>query len=412
MSVALLVILLVAVFAAMLGLIFLKCPVGAALMAGAVLLGLAMRMPLNELLATILRTSSAPRTLALAGCMALIVVISSLMEKSGQLSAVSANAAAAVGMPRFSMGLPTAAIGLLPMPGGTLVSAPLVDAAAGSSGVSAEQKAAVNYWFRHVWEYCWPMYPGLLLASSITGVRLELLCAAQIPLTIVAIFAGVVFLLPKNVRRTARLAAWARIRSLGIVLFNLWPLVMMMGAFLFLGMPFLATLACVSLFLAAYCVVLRKCRGRDLIAVFAVNRHVWGVLAIALGVELFSACVVGSGASHRLAGAISAASLPVPVIQALLPAVLGLLSGATPAFVGAAFPVLFGGAASVSPHALVLAYSFGFVGVLLSPVHVCFIVSNAYFKARAAPVYAKLLLPGLLMLAAAAGLYMLYRPAS
>ncbi len=66
-------------------------------------------------------------------------------------------------------GLP-ALIGMLPMPGGAIFSAPLVDSVDDNDELFSSEKAAVNYWFRHIWEYWWPMYPGVILAVKYSGL--------------------------------------------------------------------------------------------------------------------------------------------------------------------------------------------------------------------------------------------------
>ena len=60
-----------------------------------------------------------------------------------------------------------AAIGLVPMPGGALFSAPLVGKTVEETDHTPEWKAAVNYWFRHVMEYWWPLYPVVIVTLSI-----------------------------------------------------------------------------------------------------------------------------------------------------------------------------------------------------------------------------------------------------
>jgi len=46
------------------------------------------------------------------------------------------------------------------------------------------QLAAINYWFRHIWEYWWPLYPGVLLASGLAGISLPLIVALMIPVSV------------------------------------------------------------------------------------------------------------------------------------------------------------------------------------------------------------------------------------
>ncbi len=52
---------------------------------------------------------------------------------------------------------------------GALFSAPLVENVIGEDKISAERKAMINHWFRHLWEYWWPLYPGFVLAVELLG---------------------------------------------------------------------------------------------------------------------------------------------------------------------------------------------------------------------------------------------------
>ena len=72
---------------------------------------------------------------------------------------------------RISMAVLPAVIGFLPVPGGSLFSAPLVDNCDPESHLEPPLKSVINYWYRHVWEYWWPLYPGVLLAMDITGLN-------------------------------------------------------------------------------------------------------------------------------------------------------------------------------------------------------------------------------------------------
>ena len=58
-------------------------------------------------------------------------------------------------------------IGLLPMIGGAMFSAPMVEEASQGLNVSRERKTFVNYWFRHSLETIFPLYPSLVLAAGL-----------------------------------------------------------------------------------------------------------------------------------------------------------------------------------------------------------------------------------------------------
>ena len=92
------------------------------------------------------------------------------------------------------MGLP-ALVGLLPMPAGAAFSAPLVASVDTEDELEPAHKAAINYWFRHLWEYWWPLYPGVLLAITYSGLSAAIFYLIQIPFTLVAAATGYFFIL-------------------------------------------------------------------------------------------------------------------------------------------------------------------------------------------------------------------------
>jgi len=59
--------------------------------------------------------------------------------------------------------------------------------------LSPERRTFINYWFRHVWEYVIPTYPGFILATSLAGVSVRKFGWVNLPLTGVAIASGIVF---------------------------------------------------------------------------------------------------------------------------------------------------------------------------------------------------------------------------
>jgi len=91
-------------------------------------------------------------------------------------------------------GLP-ALVGLLPMPAGALFSAPFVAAVDEGGELELSHKVAINYWFRHIWEYWWPLYPGVILAMQYSRLPAIVFFLIQMPFTIVAVISGYIFIL-------------------------------------------------------------------------------------------------------------------------------------------------------------------------------------------------------------------------
>src|SRR4030042_804922 len=79
----------------------------------------------------------------------------------------------------------------------------------------------LNYWFRHLWEYFWPLYPAILLTAGIFDISLRSIMITQFPLTFAALFVGLIFLLrlPRiKVRQNP-----FKVKILAKTIFYLWP---------------------------------------------------------------------------------------------------------------------------------------------------------------------------------------------
>ena len=79
----------------------------------------------------------------------LIGILANVMKETGEVRSIIDNLRAF--MPRESI-LATipAVFGLLPIPGGALMSAPMIDKEADKIGVSDEDRTFLNVWFRHI----------------------------------------------------------------------------------------------------------------------------------------------------------------------------------------------------------------------------------------------------------------------
>ena len=86
-----------------------------------------------------------------------------------------------------------------------------------------------------------------------------------------------------------------------------------------------------------------------------------------------------------------------------MPFVLGIFTGINTAFVGLSFPILREIAgAPFTDSQVALAYVAGTAGIMLSPVHLCFILTLNYFKAGIFKFYGMLFIPTVAMLITAA----------
>ena len=95
---------------------------------------------------------------------------------------------------------------------------------------------------------------------------------------------------------------------------------------------------------------------------------------------------------------------------AFLPFLVGLVAGINVAFVGATFPLLLGvldslGMQDQTIRYIVLATFSGFTGVMISPIHICFILTCEYFQCDLARTWRKLIWPCLIFFASGVALF-------
>ncbi|MDH5713702.1 MAG: DUF401 family protein [Candidatus Bathyarchaeota archaeon] len=103
----------------------------------------------------------------LALAVGLIPLIGGGLSQSGQMDDLVKNMR--IGKKAF-LAFSPALVGMLPMPGGALLSAPLVEKA--GEGMPREKKAGLNVWFRHVLYLVYPLSPALIV--SITMANLDI----------------------------------------------------------------------------------------------------------------------------------------------------------------------------------------------------------------------------------------------
>lgn len=397
------------VLAGLIGLLKVRCPLGLALVAAAVGIGLLFGAAPAEIARVSWREASRLPTLDLAATLAAIVVLSDLMQRTGQFRRISEAASGMVRDPRTAMAALPTLIGLLPMPGGALFSAPLVEALADKDSVGAERKALINYWFRHVWEYSWPIYPGVIMAATLSHIHVNYLCLSMLPLSIVAFFAGVVFIL-RGAKVQANGIQGNRLAAFGRFLVQCAPILLVIA--LFLG-PRLPLAVCVLA--GVVCVLGIGAWGgtlsiREAGRAFFANPETWQVVLLAFAVMVFGGVVMSCGAVGETTRVLESYGFPTIGVAILLPFVVGLMTGITIGYVGATFPIILalsGTGPAVLPI-VILAFVSGFLGTLLSPAHLCLSSTNQYFKANSLLVYRAMTVPLVFLFATGVSLFVLY----
>jgi integral membrane protein (TIGR00529 family) len=406
------------VFAVILVSIHRKLSLGHCFSLGAFVLGLLFGMNPLAILRSAAIALSHPKTLSLAAVVSLILVLSHSLEAAGQMQRLLDRFQGLIRIQAISIVVFPALIGLLPMPGGAIFSAPMVKNLGNRDQLNAADLSYVNYWFRHIWEYWWPLYPGILLITAISGFNLWSLVLKSLPMTVVAVIAGYWPLRgklsfssqrPPNAESVAKRSSW----PFFVELTPIW-MVIVLGFAIGSGLSRLNMFGhiakeaglIIALVLAILLVWFKNKVSAGTRRKILINRKLGSLVYMVASILIFKGILEDSQAVVAVSNDLLKWGIPLVVVAIALPMLVGLVSGITIAFVGTTFPILISLIQASSAHTAVLPYLVlglvsGFVGVLFSPLHVCLLLSNEYFETPMDQVYHRLIVPCLVMVVAA-----------
>jgi integral membrane protein (TIGR00529 family) len=292
-------------------------------------------------------------------------------------------------------------IGLLPSAGGAAFSAPMVQEAAGGSAITPERRAFINYWFRHIWEYISPLYPGIVLAAAVTKLELNVLLLSQLPLPLAVVGVGALLAfrgVPGSGNKSPR--DWKDFKALFLSTLPITASLIMVVVF---NINLAVTMA--SIIIALFRLYRYSFReiGTALRESLSLN-----VVLMVIGIMVFKGMLDASGAIEALPVFFEQSGLPQGVVLFTLPFLVGLLTGLTVGFVGSTFPLvvaMYSG--HPDPAAVTFAFASGFAGVMLSPTHLCFVLTIRYFKADMAGTYRLMYVPVALVFLVGLGVFLM-----
>jgi len=355
-----------------------------ALISGALILGLFTLSPavvLDRVVYTI--TDSSIILLALA--MGAIPIIGGTMKESGQIDSLVNNVRI---RRRYLLPFSAALMGLLPMPGGALLSAPILER--GGEGVSNDLKATINNWFRHLFILVYPLSPALIVSAKISSLDVYVAIIYLLPGLFLASILGYIFFLSRvqgSLSYPERFS-WSALTFPLIIILSAPALDFVLKRTLSLGS--LATLIGVTTGLSLSIVLSRK--KLDLRKI-AVGMKPWNFSLIILGMFLYLHIFQASGAGNLIA------TLPLPPLTLSVTAgfLLGLATGRVQLPASIILPVYLATADHITPFVFALIYIGIYFGYIISPVHPCLVVTCEYFRIPIRDMLVKLTLPTLIV---------------
>jgi integral membrane protein (TIGR00529 family) len=381
----------------------LRVDLGVTMLAGAALMAIIAGVSVPTTAVELGRSFIKLETLQLLGRIVTIIALGALAGRLGYLDRFVSGLRRLIRDNRVVVAVIPAFGGLLPMPGGAMLTAPMVETALDRDSATAEERFFISYWFRHVWEYIWPLYPAIVFTATLVDRTITDIFIVNYPLTLAAIGGGVLLVLrkvPAGRNVTGGDAHSARLD----VLAGIWPFALVIVGVLVLDIE-LIYVAIVATFLLGF---IGKMKPGDLGAAY---RRATGfqIISLVLGVAAFKHVLEVAEVVDAVPPFFMEMHMPELVVIAAVPMLIGLVTGVTMAFIGVAFPLLVPlmGGDSINMELVMFAFAFGFVGCMLSPVHLCNVLTREYFKADFGRSYRMLIVPSLIILAVATAIVLI-----
>ena len=358
-----------------------KVLIGPAILSGGLLIWLFESRSFEKLWIAFTETLTMQRTWDLLLCLYFVMCLEVELRKSGSLHGMVVTLRNIFSSNKVTLAFMPAFLGLLPSLGGARFSAPIVQEASEGIAVDDEQKSAINLWFRHIFEFSNPLMPGVILACGIANVSIGDLIDQVGWVTILCFVLGWIFLIiplkitdPEKATNTQhdRTIDWkSLVLAFGPIVTSFLLIVAFnVQAALAMGLVVVA-------FIPLYFWFKRPISVESVFTESLDKKLFFNVVCILYFIQLLT--VIGT--LDEIVSVFNNSSLPQAVIIACLSFIFGVMTGMGQGYIAIVMPIV----ALMAPGNIVLvgiAMVYGMAGQMVTPTHLCILVTVEYFKCR------------------------------
>ena len=358
-----------------------KVLIGPAILSGGLLIWLFESRSFEKLWVAFTETLTMQRTWDLLLCLYFVMCLEVELRKSGSLHGMVVTLRNIFSSNKVTLAFMPAFLGLLPSLGGARFSAPIVQEASEGIAVDDEQKSAINLWFRHIFEFSNPLMPGVILACGIANVSIGDLIDQVGWVTSLCFVLGWIFLIvplkitdPEKATNTQhdRAIDWkSLILAFGPIVTSFLLIVAFdVQAALAMGLVVVA-------FIPLYFWFKRPISVKSVFTESLDKKLFFNVVCILYFIQLLT--VIGT--LDEIVSVFNNSSLPQAVIIACLSFIFGVMTGMGQGYIAIVMPIV----ALMAPGNIVLvgiAMVYGMAGQMVTPTHLCILVTVEYFKCR------------------------------
>ncbi len=356
-------------------------PIGPAILAAGFFIWLTAAPELHYLQTALITTLTAPRTYDLIFALYFVMCLEIELRTGGVLDGMVRALRHLLRSPKMILAIMPAFLGLLPSLGGARFSAPIVESAAKDLNLSAEHKGNINFWFRHIFEFSSPIIPGMLMACSIANIPFGKLLTHLAWVTPLFFAVGWFVLmrplkLPAAKSEVPDSPAEQRSNYFHLLL-ALAPVAvnfMLIVSFGFSAAAAMGLVAFVMIFVLRF--TNHVLNIKDVFLGACDMKMLMNILCIFYFIQILTDTKV----LYAIVSEFQKSPLPAPAVVAAVSFIIGVLTGMSQGHVAIVMPII----AAMAPGDLNLAgiaMVFGVAGQMLTPTHMCLIVTLDYFKA-------------------------------
>jgi integral membrane protein (TIGR00529 family) len=371
-----------------------KLPLVWALLGGSFILGVSFGLSFIDIIKTTVSSTIAENTIKLVLILYFIAILENILRNKELLKNMVQSLKNLIKDPRLTLISMPMIMGLLPSVGGALFSAPLLEEASSGNEISPEKKGFLNFWFRHVWEPFFPLYPGIILASTLSDIKLPIFIQETLPygLSVFAIGLLIGFYNLPLKKEELNDINWKE--ELLVFLQTFWPFILLISVVLIFHIDLLFALSGLLVLLF----ILYKYDLNDIKRTLKESLKIENLLLI-VAVMIFKGLLEKTNAVNDISQFLSSLNIPLIIIFFILPFIVGLLTGVTQASIGITFPIIL----SIIPYGenikwVIFSFISGYTGVMMSPTHLCLVLTREYYQAEWDKLYKEVIKAGILLI--------------
>lgn len=358
-----------------------KVLIGPAILSGGLLIWLFESRSFEKLWIAFTETLTMQRTWDLLLCLYFVMCLEVELRKSGSLHGMVVTLRNIFSSNKVTLAFMPAFLGLLPSLGGARFSAPIVQEASEGIAVDDEQKSAINLWFRHIFEFSNPLMPGVILACGIANVSIGDLIDQVGWVTILCFVLGwILLIIPLKITDLEKATNTQHDRTIDwkSLVLAFGPIVT--SFLLIVAFNVQAALAMglvVVAFIPLYFWFKRPISVKSVFTESLDKKLFFNVICILYFIQLLT--VIGT--LDEIVSVFNNSSLPQAVIIACLSFIFGVMTGMGQGYIAIVMPIV----ALMAPGNIVLvgiAMVYGMAGQMVTPTHLCILVTVEYFKCR------------------------------